>query len=173
MSPPLLGVGEEEGQSNVTILASSASMESVCQISSGLKERNYMGLSECSSVDSSAISTDSDGNKSSLNLKATELRLGLPGFLSPGREPELCLLSSTKLDEKPLFPLHPSKDLTYTSSQKTVVSGNKRGFADAMNGFSEVKTPTFSEGIGIFLLVGLTQKLFNLLYRGNFLQTQR
>ncbi|RVW56242.1 Auxin-responsive protein IAA9 [Vitis vinifera] len=101
MSPPLLGVGEEEGQSNVTILASSASMESVCQISSGLKERNYMGLSECSSVDSSAISTDSDGNKSSLNLKATELRLGLPGFLSPGREPELCLLSSTKLDENP------------------------------------------------------------------------
>ncbi|NP_001268170.1 Aux/IAA protein [Vitis vinifera] len=145
MSPPLLGVGEEEGQSNVTILASSASMESVCQISSGLKERNYMGLSECSSVDSSAISTDSDGNKSSLNLKATELRLGLPGSLSPGREPELCLLSSTKLDEKPLFPLHPSKDLTYTSSQKTVVSGNKRGFADAMNGFSEGKFLANSE----------------------------
>ena len=142
MSPPLLGVGEEEGQSNVTILASSASMESVCQISSGLKERNYMGLSECSSV---YTSTDSDGNKSILNLKATELRLGLPGSRSPEREPELCLLSSAKLDEKPLFPLHPSKDLTYTASQKTIVSGNKRGFADAMNGFSEVKTCTFSE----------------------------
>lgn len=59
-----------------------------------------MGLSpDCSSVDSS-------GGDNNLNLKATELRLGLPGSHSPERE-------------KQLFPLIP------------VVSGNKRGFSDA------------------------------------------
>uniref|UniRef100_A0A5B6ZN18 Auxin-responsive protein n=1 Tax=Davidia involucrata TaxID=16924 RepID=A0A5B6ZN18_DAVIN len=145
MSPPLLGVGEEEGQSNVTLLASSDSMESICQNSSALKERNYMGISDCSSVDSSTISTASEDNNGSLNLKATELRLGLPGSRSPERDSELCLLSSTKLDEKPLFPLHPSKDNNYSSAQKTVVSGNKRGFSDAMDGFSEGKFLANSE----------------------------
>ncbi|XP_059631217.1 auxin-responsive protein IAA8-like [Cornus florida] len=138
MSPPHLGVGEEEGQSNITLLESSDSMESICQNSSPLKERNYMGLSDCSSVDSSTISTTSDDNNRNLNLKATELRLGLPGSQSPGRDPSLCLLGSAKLDEKPLFPLHPSKD-NDLSSHKTVISGNKRGFSDAMDGFSEGK----------------------------------
>ncbi|KAA8528400.1 hypothetical protein F0562_035755 [Nyssa sinensis] len=138
MSPPLLGVGEEERHSNASLLASSASADSICLNSSALKERNYMGLSDCSSVDSSTISTASENNNSSLNLKATELRLGLPGSQSPQRDPELCLLSSAKLGEKPLFPLHPSKDNNY-SSQKTVISGNKRGFSDAMDGFSQGK----------------------------------
>ncbi|KAM1775050.1 hypothetical protein ACFX12_044342 [Malus domestica] len=112
MSPPLLGVDEEEGQSDVTLLASSGSMESVCQNSLELKERNYMGLSDCSSVDSSKVSAVSDGSKSSLHLKATELRLGLPGSQSPERDSE---------------------------ARKTVVSGNKRGFSDAMDEFSEGK----------------------------------
>lgn len=139
MSPPLLGVGEEEeGHSDVTLLSSSVSMESVCHNSSELKERNYMGLSDCSSVDSSKVSTVSGGSKSSLNLKATDLRLGLPGSQSPERDSELRLIS-TQLDEKPLFPLHPIKDGNYSSLQKTVVSGNKRGFSDAMDGFSEGK----------------------------------
>ncbi|XP_062163543.1 auxin-responsive protein IAA9-like isoform X2 [Alnus glutinosa] len=146
MSPPLLGVGEEEGQSNVALLASSASADSLCRNSSELKERNYMGLSDCSSVDSSVVSTESDESKrSTLNLKATELRLGLPGSQSPGRDPELCLLSSTQLDEKPLFPLHPLNDGHYSSSQKTVGSGSKRGFSDAMDGFSEGKYRANSE----------------------------
>ncbi|XP_058221988.1 auxin-responsive protein IAA8-like isoform X1 [Rhododendron vialii] len=135
MSPPLVGVGEER-KSNVTMLASSASLDSMSTNGPELKERNYMGLSDCSSVDSSTISTSED-NSSRLNLKATELRLGLPGSQSPERGPELCLLSSAKLDEKPLFPLHPSKDNNYVLSQKTVVSGNKRGFSDAMDGYSE------------------------------------
>lgn len=144
MSPPLLLVGEEEeeeeGQSNVTLVASSNSAESVCQNGVELKERNYMGLSDCSSVDSSVVS---DESKTSLNLKATELRLGLPGSQSPERNPEFCLMSSAQLDEKPFFPLHPSNDGTYSSTQKHVVSGNKRGFSDAMDGFSEVKTSGF------------------------------
>ncbi|XWS14866.1 hypothetical protein CRYUN_Cryun35bG0045500 [Craigia yunnanensis] len=139
MSPPLLDVEEEGGQSNVTLLASSGSMDSVCQNSAELKERNYMGLSDCSSVDSSVVSAASEESKASLNLKATELRLGLPGSQSPERNPELCLLSSAQLDEKPLFPLHPSSDGHCSITQKTIVSGNKRGFSDAMDGFSEGK----------------------------------
>ncbi|XVF36530.1 hypothetical protein REPUB_Repub19eG0065700 [Reevesia pubescens] len=131
MSPPLLGVEEEGGQSNVALLGSSGSMDSLCQSSAELKERNYM-------VDSSIVSA-SEENKASLNLKATELRLGLPGSQSPERNSELCLLSSAQLDEKPLFPLHPSSDGHCSASQKTVGSGSKRGFSDAMDGFSEGK----------------------------------
>ncbi|KAI4337565.1 hypothetical protein L6164_015963 [Bauhinia variegata] len=141
--PPLLGIGEEEGQSNVTLLASSTSMESVCRNNPELKERNYMGLSDCSSVDSSFPSL-SDENKSNLNLKATELRLGLPGFQSPERNSDICLRNSTKLDERPLFPLHPSTD-DHHSSSKTAILGNKRGFSDAMSGFSEGKFLVDSE----------------------------
>ncbi|XVE86912.1 hypothetical protein DITRI_Ditri18aG0073800 [Diplodiscus trichospermus] len=133
MSPPLLGVEEEE-QSNVS-----------SHNGLGLKERNYLGLSDCSSVDSSGASSLPEGNKNNLNLKATELRLGLPGSQSPERETELCLLNSGKLDEKPLFPLLPSKDGICSSSQKSVVSGNKRGFSDTMDGFSEVKGSAFTE----------------------------
>ncbi|XP_022726831.1 auxin-responsive protein IAA9-like isoform X2 [Durio zibethinus] len=138
MSPLLLGVEEEGDQSNVTLLGSSGSMDSACQNSAELKERNYMGLSDCSSVDSSVVSRVSEESNASLNLKATELRLGLPGSRSPARNPELCLISSAQLDEKPLFPLHPSSDGHCPASQKTT-SGNKRGFTDAMDGFSEGK----------------------------------
>lgn len=145
MSPPLLG-GEEEGQSNVSLVASSPSIDCISQNGLGFKERNYLGLSDCSSVDSSAVSSLSEENKNNLNFKATELRLGLPGSQSPEREPELCLLSSAKLDEKPLFPLLPSKDGICSSSQKNVVLGNKRGFSDTMDGFSEVKTSVYTEG---------------------------
>ncbi|XP_048332301.2 auxin-responsive protein IAA9 [Ziziphus jujuba] len=133
MSPPLLDVGEEEGQSNVTLLASSTSLETV-----ELKERNYMGLSDCSTPDSSVVSTVSDKTEGSMNLKATELRLGLPGSQSLERDPQP-RLSSTRLDEKPFFPLHPSSDVHYTPIQKPVASGNKRGFSDAMDGFAEGK----------------------------------
>ncbi|KAM2554445.1 hypothetical protein TB2_018565 [Malus domestica] len=102
MSPPLLG-GEEEGKSN-------GSMDCISHNGSGLKELNYHGLSDCSSVNSSVVSNLSEGNKNNLNFKAPELRLGLPASQSPERESDLCLLSSGKLDEKPLFPLLPSKD---------------------------------------------------------------
>ncbi|KAJ8539551.1 hypothetical protein K7X08_013803 [Anisodus acutangulus] len=54
-------------------------LESICQKGSELEERNYMELSDCSSVDSSTLSTSYDTNGCGLNLKATELRLGLPG----------------------------------------------------------------------------------------------
>ncbi|XP_042494872.1 auxin-responsive protein IAA9-like isoform X2 [Macadamia integrifolia] len=152
MSPPLLGV--VEGQGNVSLVASPASADSSCQNNSELKERNYMGLSDCSSVDSSALSSLSEEKNSSLNLKATELRLGLPGSQSPQRDSELSLLSPGKLDEKPLFPLLPSKDGTQSSLQKGAVLGNKRGFSAAMDGFSEMKSAAFTEGNWMFPATG-------------------
>ncbi|XP_010683059.2 auxin-responsive protein IAA9 isoform X1 [Beta vulgaris subsp. vulgaris] len=126
MSPPLLGL-EGGGQSNDHSLVPSPTCAE-----SGLKELNYFGLSDCSSVDSSNVSSLSEENKDSLNLnfKATELRLGLPGSQSPERDSDLCLLSASKLDEKPLFPLTPLKDGISSSSQKAAVSGSKRGFSD-------------------------------------------
>lgn len=137
MSPPLLVV-EGGGQSNDPLMPSPTSEESL------LKEHNYFGLSDCSSVDSSTVtglSLSEDGKDNlNLNLKATELRLGLPGSQSPerGSDPELCLLScSSKLDEKPLFPLTPLKDAVSSSLQKAaVITGSKRGFSDTMD-----KTP--------------------------------
>lgn len=132
MSPALVDVGEEEDQSNVTLVASSASLESI-----ELKEHNYMGLSDCSSVDSSGVPSSSDESKRSLNLKATELRLGLPGSQSPERDPKP-RPSSNQFDEKHLFPLHPSNDVHYIPTYKAVVSGNKRGFSDVMYSLSQV-----------------------------------
>jgi auxin-responsive protein IAA len=130
---PVAVVTEEEGR-NKLVSASSPSLD--CFSQNGvvdLKERNYLGLSDCSSVDScdSTLPSLCDEKKVNLNLKATELRLGLPGSQSPERDLDFY---STKLDEKPLFPLLPAKD----GIQKTVVSGNKRGFADTVDGFSQV-----------------------------------
>ncbi|KAL9255786.1 Auxin-responsive protein IAA9-like protein, partial [Drosera capensis] len=56
---------------------------------------------------------------------ATELRLGLPGSRSPERDPQLFLLGSRKLDERPLFPVIPLKDISALPCQKAGVSGNK------------------------------------------------
>ncbi|XP_061336872.1 auxin-responsive protein IAA9 [Gastrolobium bilobum] len=153
MSPAVV-VTEEEGRSKVSSTVASASSQSLDCYVAGLKERNYLGLSDCSSVDScaSTVASLSDEKKGNLNLKATELRLGLPGSQSPERdtEPDLYSLSSTKLDEKPLFPLLPTKDGICSSSQKAVVSGNKRGFADTMDGFSQGK---FTGNTGINVMV--------------------
>ncbi|XP_054794618.1 auxin-responsive protein IAA9-like [Prosopis cineraria] len=150
MSPSLL-VAEEEGQSNISTVASSPSSDSISHNGTALKERNYLGLSDCSSsVDSSSVPTMSDEKKENLNLKATELRLGLPGSQSPERDSDLYAPNSTKLDEKPLFPLLPTKDGICSSSPKTVVSGNKRGFSDTMDGFPEGNF-TGNSGINVML----------------------
>lgn len=152
MSPPLLGV-EGEGPSNVSLVASS-SIGCISQNGYSLKERNYLALSDCSSVDSSAVPSLSEENKNNLNLKATELRLGLPGSQSPGRETDVSLLSMGKLDEKPLFPMLPLKDEMCSSLQKHAVSGNKRGFSDTMDESSEVKGSRHSEKNWLFHSAG-------------------
>ncbi|KAI4325974.1 hypothetical protein MLD38_031332 [Melastoma candidum] len=139
---PLLAV--EEGQGGGSGLSNSPSVDSISHDCSGLKERNYLGFSECSSVDSCAVSGASDEKKSSLNLKATELCLGLPGSLSPERDLRVC---SGKPEERPLFPLLTSKDgLCSSSMQKNLVSGNKRGFTDAINELLEVKNAVYTSG---------------------------
>lgn len=141
MSPAVV-VTEEEGRSKLSTVASASSQSLDCFSQNGaeLKERNYLGLSDCSSVDScgSTVPSLCGEKKGNLNLKATELRLGLPGSQSPERDLNFYSLTSTKLDEKPLFPLLPTKDGICSLSPKTVVSGNKRGFADTVDGFSQV-----------------------------------
>ncbi|KZV44597.1 hypothetical protein F511_30301 [Dorcoceras hygrometricum] len=136
MSPPLLGI-EGKSQCNVSLMASSTSTDFISHNELGFKERNYMGLADCSSMNSSAFSSIPEENKNKLNLKATELRLGLPGCQSPERDSGFTLLSSGNLDEKQLFPLAPSKEGICSVTQKTVTSGNKRGFSDTVEGINE------------------------------------
>ncbi|CAK9150606.1 unnamed protein product [Ilex paraguariensis] len=167
MSPPLLGA-DGEGEGKVSLLASAASMDCVSQSNSGLKERNYLGLSDCSSVDSSVMSNLSEENKNNLNMKATELRLGLPGSQSPERDSEPNMLSSGNFDEKPLFPLLPLKDGFCSASQKTVVSGNKRGFSDTMDEFSGVKGSLFTEGNWMFNAGGSNSDTHQSVGQGKF-----
>nr|XP_043614462.1 auxin-responsive protein IAA9 [Erigeron canadensis] len=135
MTPPLLGV-DGDGHGNVSVMTCNSTMESsVFEKTPGLTERNYLGLSsDCSSVDSSGVSGISNAKRNNLNLKATELRLGLPGSQSPERDSEIELVSSESFDEKPLFPLLPSKDGICAGSHKGIASGNKRGFCDTVEG---------------------------------------
>ncbi|XXG56750.1 hypothetical protein AAC387_Pa03g4083 [Persea americana] len=144
MSPPLT-VRDQGEESNVSLVASSASANSTCQSSPGLREHNYMGLSDCSSAESYVISNLSKEKDTNLNFKATELRLGLPGSPSPDRDLEISV-SSSELAEKPFFPLLPVKDGFFSTLPKTVVSGNKRVFSDAMDGFHELKSSAYGDG---------------------------
>ncbi|KAF5958366.1 hypothetical protein HYC85_005591 [Camellia sinensis] len=63
MSPPLLGV-EGKYRGNDSVVAASASMDCISQNGSGLKEHNYLRLSDCSLEDSSRVSSVTQVNKS-------------------------------------------------------------------------------------------------------------
>jgi len=81
-------------------------------------EQGYVGLSEVSAMEGSdKFSPRTSGG---LNLKATELRLGLPGSESPERD-------GGGVEEKNGHPLGMVKNL---------VSGAKRGFSDTIDGGS-------------------------------------
>ncbi|XP_072965970.1 auxin-responsive protein IAA17 [Typha angustifolia] len=73
-------------------------------------EHDYIGLSEVSSP----ASKEKEGHGAALNLKETELRLGLPGSGSPERGEKV--------------------GLTLGLLPKGLVSGAKRGFSDAIDG---------------------------------------
>ena len=108
------------------------------------KEHDYIGLSEAPSMEkifdklSSSSSTlskeeniNSNSSNTSLNLKETELRLGLPGFQSPERKLTLPAAGVS------LF----GKDIDTSSPNgyrplKNLVSGVKRGFSDTIVGSS-------------------------------------
>ncbi|KAL4280925.1 hypothetical protein GQ457_03G041580 [Hibiscus cannabinus] len=105
-------------------------------------EHDYIGLAETSSVERSSekISSSSSSsipsiedktsrttNDTSLNLKETELRLGLPGSQPPERKLSLFGKDLETNDKSNGFPGCPLKNL---------VSGAKRGFSDAIDGYN-------------------------------------
>ncbi|XP_044486914.1 auxin-responsive protein IAA27-like [Mangifera indica] len=112
-------------------------------------EHDYIGLSETSSMQrsseklpssssSSNSSTElnnnnnnncSNKNKTCLNFKETELRLGLPGSHSPERKPPhgVSLFGKDIENNTNGFSVTPLKN---------IVSGAKRGFSDAIDGSS-------------------------------------
>ncbi|KAL5976849.1 hypothetical protein ACLOJK_021183 [Asimina triloba] len=105
-----------------------------CTLMSPPQEHDYIGLSEVSSMEassdklsscSSTLSAVDENEKSSgsgrdaLNLKETELRLGLPGSQSPERK------IGKGAEDKGAYTL---------GSLKSFVSGAKRGFSDAIDG---------------------------------------
>ncbi|CAI9110544.1 OLC1v1010595C2 [Oldenlandia corymbosa var. corymbosa] len=132
----------------------STSVDSVSRSVLEPKERIYLGPSDESSEESSTVTTVPKGKNGGLHLTSTDLRLGLPGSQSPKRDEELELMSSEKFDEKPLFPLVPSKDGICNSSQKTVASGNKRGFSEAIDGLSGTQVSTLTERNWMFAASG-------------------
>lgn len=91
-------------------------------------EHDYIGLSESvPSMGSSVKSSERNSTGSRLNLKATELRLGLPGSESPERDVDGDGVSVGGVEDKSGFQL---------GVLKCLVSGAKRGFSDTIDGAS-------------------------------------
>ncbi|MBA0735237.1 hypothetical protein Gogos_019101 [Gossypium gossypioides] len=102
-------------------------------------EHDYICLSETSSVERSSDKIPSSSSSSSssthpsedkttrtsLNLKETELRLGLPGSQSPERKVSLFCKDLESKERSNGFAVSPLKNL---------MSGAKRGFSDAIDG---------------------------------------
>jgi len=110
-------------------------------------EQDYIGLAEKPSMDgasdklssssSSSSSSSVDAKTSSLNLKETELRLGLPGCKSPERKSGagLCLFG-TELQNK-----H-----NVCSVASPLKAGAKRGFSDAIDTSSGKRGSSVTDG---------------------------
>lgn len=92
----------------------------------GLSEVSSMGSSDKISSSSSTVSTEVGEKNNALNLKETELRLGLPGSESPERKVGggVSVLGKGVED----------KSGYSVSGLKNFVSGAKRGFSDALDG---------------------------------------
>lgn len=163
-----VGVHIEEGLGKVSPSASTTESDTNSQDSSsgGLKEHDYIGLSEVSSSMESSVLSCQDGEENNLNLKETELRLGLPGSLSPPRDSstELSLLGPLQMrtevvEEKKLFPIEKQQHSTKEgnpeekngqdkySMQSSVAARNmmspatKSIVTGAKRGFSEAMEP--------------------------------
>ncbi|KAJ8640829.1 hypothetical protein MRB53_017523 [Persea americana] len=100
-------------------------------------EHDYIGFSEVSSMEvsdkmssaSATFTSRGDDGSNVMNLKETELRLGLPGSESPERKGAVaasgvCVLGRGGED----------KGLYALGGMKNFVSGAKRGFSDAIDG---------------------------------------
>uniref|UniRef100_A0A0C9S945 Auxin-responsive protein n=1 Tax=Wollemia nobilis TaxID=56998 RepID=A0A0C9S945_9CONI len=172
MSSPV-GVNVKEGLGKVSPSVSSLSDNNSHDSTESLKEHDYIGLSEVSSSMESSVLSCQDGEENNLNLKETELRLGLPGSLSPTRDSsssELSLLGPLMIrtevvEEKKLFPMekqqhsgkegvtedkngqdkyniHSSSRNMMSTTPKSIMTGAKRGFTEAMearNCFSDAR----------------------------------
>lgn len=79
-------------------------------MSTSIQEHDYIGLSEANMEIKACDITTNTNDKKDLNLKATELRLGLPGSESPERK------------------------VVNGGVIKSLVTGAKRGFSDTING---------------------------------------
>ena len=79
-------------------------------MSTSIQEHDYIGLSEANMEIKACDITTNTNDKKDLNLKATELRLGLPGSESPERK----VINGGVI--------------------KSLVTGAKRGFSDTING---------------------------------------
>ncbi|XP_075510269.1 auxin-responsive protein IAA27-like [Primulina tabacum] len=103
------------------------------------QEHDYIGLSEppplektsdklSTSCSSSKVSAENEGKRAVLNLKETELRLGLPGSKSPERKSVngVSLFGTDLKDE--------GNNGFSQSHLKGFVSGAKRGFSDVIFG---------------------------------------
>lgn len=113
-------------------------------------EHDYIGLSESSSLprssdklsySSSSSSSNEENytssNKACLNFKETELRLGLPGSQSPERKPSHGLsLFGKDIENNDNNNNNNTNGYAAPSPLKSLVSGAKRGFSDAIDGAS-------------------------------------
>ncbi|XP_009353580.2 auxin-responsive protein IAA21 isoform X1 [Pyrus x bretschneideri] len=124
-------------------------------------EHDYIGLTETSSspmerssekisssTSSALSSTTAEEEKTSssaINLKETELRLGLPGSHSPDRKKPSGLGLGVSFFGKDLE--ENNKPTAFSPNPpKNPVSGAKRGFSDAIDGCSEKWVFTMSNG---------------------------
>ncbi|CAN6450030.1 unnamed protein product [Victoria cruziana] len=108
MSPPFCHV--EEGPGEVHSSADATFSDRTSKNGPVLTEHYYMRLSHSSSGDSSVVTAALDEKDDSLNLKATELTLGLPGSQSPVRSLDLSLSSNAKHGEKSILFPDPSEE---------------------------------------------------------------
>lgn len=152
MSPPFCHV--EEGPGEVHSSADATFSDRTSKNGPVLTEHYYMRLSHSSSGDSSVVTVALDEKDDSLNLKATELTLGLPGSQSPVRSLDLSLSSNAKHGEKSILFPDPSEEEIPEAKQsrrndfpilQTVLSGNKRRFSDTMDGYPTAKANVFVE----------------------------
>ncbi|KAM2016335.1 hypothetical protein ACFX16_046759 [Malus domestica] len=111
-------------------------------------EHDYIGLTETSSSPMERSSEKiSSSTSSAINLKETELRLGLPGSHSPDRKKPSGLGLGVSIFGKDLEENNKPTGFS-PNPPKNPVSGDKtkRGFSDAIDGCSEKWAFTMTNG---------------------------
>jgi auxin-responsive protein IAA len=113
-------------------LSETPSMENISEkLSSSSTSSSTLSTEEKNSSSSSNSNNNNKNNNTSLNMKETELRLGLPGSQSPERKPTVPAAGVSLV----------GKDIDTNNTNayslipvKNLVSGAKRVFSDAIDG---------------------------------------